>query len=265
METRARTNFASLESSCLLIKSGQLIPVPLFGASLFLAWLPSQINWFPVANLECSLCAMFFFPPFLNTQIPSFSPSTQRNKSKATLPSAAQLCMCVSFYTWKTVYFCFSSINARACLLPHQPSPDSWDATFLTGKSLTHTQNTPTDGLLLFFALSLVSLIFFFFGLFLGRRGMFRLFVVVFTTEIMVGSEVTNLSDCKDMFKYTQHCMLWRKKKVEQLDPGFLYECQGSRWSLMITAEDRCIAAGGSGACGEEKKLQCAVWQRQWE
>lgn len=154
METRARTNFASLESSCLLTKSGQLIPVPLFGASLFLAWLPSQINWFPVANLECSLCAMS--PPFLNTQIPSFSSSTQRNKSKATLPSAAQLCVRVSFYTWKTVYFCFSSINARACLLPHQASPDSWDATFLTGKSLTHTQNTPTDGLL-FFLFFLVS------------------------------------------------------------------------------------------------------------
>lgn len=158
--------------------------------------------------------------PFLNTQIPSFSSSTQRNKSKAALPSAAQLCMRVSFYTWKTVYFCFSSINARACLLPHQASPDSWDATFLTGKSLTHTQNTPTDGLLLFppSLWSHSDFFFFFFGLFLGRRGMFRLFVVVFATEITAGSEVTNLSDCKDTFKHThtEHTAHREQKKKKK-------------------------------------------------
>ena len=87
-------------------KSGQLIPTLLFGASLFLAWLPSQINWFPVANLECSLCAMFFLSPLPNTQMPSFFP--QRNKSKATLPSSTQLCTCISFYTWK--WFIFVSV-----------------------------------------------------------------------------------------------------------------------------------------------------------
>lgn len=126
MKTRRRTNFGSLESSCLLTKSGQLIPTLLFGASLFLAWLPSQINWFPVANLECSLCAMFFFffspsfPPLPNTQIQSFFP--QRNKSKAALPSFyAAVCVHLFLYL-SMVYFCFSSINAQACLLLHQAS-----------------------------------------------------------------------------------------------------------------------------------------------
>lgn len=46
--------------------------------------------------------------------------------------------------------------------------------------------------------------------------------------------------------------------KAEQLDPRFLHECQGSRWSLMITAEDRCTAAGGAALEGRRRNYNAA-------
>lgn len=139
MKTRQRTNFVSLECSRLLTKSGQLILTLLFGASLFLAWLPSQINWFPVANSEYSLCAMFF-PPF---QTHKYSPYSPRGINQRQPCQVLCSCMCISFFFFtylKMVYFCFSSSNALARLLLHQAPADGWKATWFTDKSLT--QNT---------------------------------------------------------------------------------------------------------------------------
>lgn len=73
------------------------------------------------------VCHVFFFvfffpvfPPLPNTQIQSFFP--QRNKSKASLPSFyAAVCVHLFLYL-SMVYFCFSSINAQACLLLYQAS-----------------------------------------------------------------------------------------------------------------------------------------------
>lgn len=102
-KTTQRTNFGSLESSCLLTKSGQLIPTLLFGASLFLAWLPSQINWFPVANLECSLCATFF-PPF-STHI--YRPSSPRGINQRQHCQLLRSCVCVSLFILGNGLFLF--------------------------------------------------------------------------------------------------------------------------------------------------------------
>lgn len=195
MKTRRRTNFGSLESSCLLTKSGQLIPTLLFGASLFLAWLPSQINWFPVANLECSLCAMFF-SPLPNTQIPSFFPP--RNKSKATLPSSTQLCMCISFYTWKWFIFVSVPLMLRhvSYFIRHQQTAEkllAWQAS----SSLTLKIHKPTDSHSL--PLSLVLL----FDFNLSWDAEVCFFFVVSTAEVMAGSKQTNLSDCRKIFKHT--------------------------------------------------------------
>lgn len=46
--------------------------------------------------------------------------------------------------------------------------------------------------------------------------------------------------------------------EAEQLDPRFLHECQGSRWPLMITAEDRCTAAGGAALAGRRRNYNAA-------
>lgn len=48
----------------------------------------------------------------------------------------------------------------------------------------------------------------------------------------------------------TLHC---KQVKVEQLDPGFLYEYQGSCWSLMITSKDRALWFGEDLLAGGEE------------
>lgn len=146
MKTRRRTNFDSLESSCLLTKSGQLIPTLLFGASLFLAWLPSQINWFPVANLECSLCAMFlflffFFPSSPHFQTHKYSPSSLRGiNQRHRCQVSTQLCVCISFYTWAWFIFVSVPLMLRHVSYFIRLRVDSWEASLaLTGKWLANS------------------------------------------------------------------------------------------------------------------------------
>ena len=158
MKTRRRTNFGSLESSCLLTKSGQLIPTLLFGASLFLAWLPSQINWFPVANLECSLCAMFFFCFFcffLSSSSPHFqthkySPSSLRGiNQRQRCQVFTQLCVCISFYTWAWFIFVSVPLMLRHVSYFIRLRVDSWEASSLWQASGWPT--LPVPGLPLWF------------------------------------------------------------------------------------------------------------------
>lgn len=95
------------------------------------------------------------------------------------------------------------------------------------------------------------------------HQGMFLLFFLlcIFFPPSPAGSELTNLSDCGFAFKRRT----WGEKRgvdegaeAEQLDPRFLHECQGRHWSLMISAEDRCTAAGGAVLAGRRRNYNAA-------
>ena len=136
--------------------------------------------------------SLFVFPPLPNTQIQSFFP--QRNKSKATLPSFyAAVCVHLFLYL-SMVYFCFSSINAQACLLLHQASGRQLRSFLaLTGKWLADSPR-PWSSSLIWISPETQRSVFCF--------GFFFLLVVP-ATEIMAGSKQTNLSDSKQIFKHT--------------------------------------------------------------
>lgn len=155
------------------------------------------------------------------------------------------------------VYFCFTSINAYACLLLHQASADSWEATCLTGKSQIDSQNTQTDWLSP--SLSISGLRLWFWSV-LGHRGVLFFFFVVHTTQIMAGSKQTNLSDCKI---FTHTALHTNKSRAS--------------WSWILVRESgeplvfddhyrRKMHSGwGKRRLRGEKKLQCTDWQRRWE
>lgn len=165
----------------------------------------NSIVWgFPIFSLaalsnkliSCGELGMFLvchvFSPLPNAQIPSFFP--QRNKSKV-LRSSAQLCMCISFYTWKWFIFVSVPLMLRhvSYFIRHQKTAEkllSWQARgWLTLKIPKPTGSLPPSLCLwsYWFDLSWDSEVWFF---------------VVPTTEIMAGSKQTKLSDRRTIFKH---------------------------------------------------------------
>lgn len=107
MKTRLRTNFGSLESSCLLTKSGQLILTPIvWGFPIFsLAALSNKL--ISCGELGMLLVCHVFFSSLLQTH--KYRPSSLRGiNQRQHCQVHTQLCVCISFYTWK--WFIFVSV-----------------------------------------------------------------------------------------------------------------------------------------------------------